>query len=166
MNEEQRKPSKKWYKDWRVYSLIFTPFILLILAGVWVMAAGGSFHPNPKSVYDTAKTELQDAVNDYQNKNNGALPTINGTVTINGSTYRIINICPLLTQNEESLQTVTDSLWCGNGSNDDNWDGGCAQCYAVSSYIWAADDEGNVYSTCVGRYCNASGVDGYQDRWP
>jgi hypothetical protein len=168
MSNEQTKPTKKWYQSRLLYLLVI--ILLLVMVGICVMAVwppvGG--HPGTcrECAYDSAKIELQNAVKDYQNKNNGALPTINGTVTINGSVYQIINICPLLTQNEESLQTVIESLWCGNGSNDDNWDGGCSQCYAASSYIWAADDEGNVYSTCVGRYCNASGVDGYQDRWP
>ncbi|MEA1958189.1 MAG: hypothetical protein U9N44_00730 [Chloroflexota bacterium] len=164
MREEQGK--LKWYKDWRVYSLIFTPIVLIMLAGVWIMAAGGHPTPSMESYYYTAKTELHNAVQDYQNKNHGALPTINGTVTINGSAYRIIDICPLLTQNKESLQTVIESLWCGNGSNDDNWDGGCANCSAYSSYIWAVDDEGNVYSTCVGDYCSVNGVNGFQDEWP
>jgi hypothetical protein len=140
--------------------------ILLVTAVIWGIGAKGNPTPSIESLYYNAKTELQNAVNDYQDKNNEALPTINGTVTINGSAYSIINICPLLTQNEESLQTVIESLWCGNGSNDDNWDGGCAQCDALSSYIWAVDDEGNVYSTCVGNYCNVSGIDGYQEVWP
>jgi hypothetical protein len=164
MSKEHKK--LKWYDIRPIYQFIFIIVILLMIAGVVVMAAGGNPTPSAESFYHRAKIELQNAVTDYQDKNNGALPTINGTVSINGSIYRIINICPLLTQNEESLQTVIESLWCGNGSDDDNWDGGCAECTAYSSYIWAADDEGNVYSTCVGEYCNASGVDGYQDVWP
>jgi len=165
MNKEQGKPAKKWYKYWQLYLLILV--VLLIVAFIYVMSRGEVFvYPKSSAIYNTAKTELQNAVQDYQNENNGALPTINGTVTINGSTYRIINICPLVTQNEEALQTVIESLWCGNSSNDDNWDGGCAECNAYSSYVWAADDQGNVYSTCVGEHCNTSGIDGYQGWWP
>ncbi|MFA5366779.1 MAG: hypothetical protein WC333_02775 [Dehalococcoidia bacterium] len=122
--------------------------------------------PKTGDLYYTAKTELQNTVKDYQNKNNGSLPTINGIVTINGSTYRIIDICTLLTQNEESLQTVNDSLWSGNGTDDDNCDSGCAQCNAYGSYIWAIDEQSNVYSICMDEYCEANGEDGYQGVWP
>lgn len=164
MNEEQEKHTKSSISKPLLYLMVL--IILLCVIGVGVMAAGGHTTPSVESFYYTAKTELQNAVNNYQNKNNGALPTINGSVIINGSTYRIINICPLLTENEESLQTVIESLWCSNGSNDDNWGSSCADCNFYSSYIWAVDNGGNVHSTCVGQYCNASGVDGYQDQWP
>jgi hypothetical protein len=164
MNEEQRKLAKKWYQYWQLYLLILV--VLLIAFIVFMLRGEVEFIPKTGDLYYTAKTELQNAVSDYQSKNNGNLPTINGTVTTNGSTYRIIDICPLLTQNEESLQTVYDSLWSGNSSNDDNCDSGCAQCNAYGSYIWAVDNNGDVYSTCVGKYCNTSGVDGYQDAWP
>jgi uncharacterized membrane protein len=164
MSDEQIKPAKKWYQYWLLYLLILV--VLLMIVGLWVMTIGGHLDTTQESAYGTAKAELQNAVNNYQNKNNGAPPTINGTVTINGSTYKIINICPLLTQNEDSLQTIIESLWCGNGSNDDNWDGGCAECKAYSSYIWAVDDEGNIYSTCVGEHCRSSGTNGFQGRWP
>jgi hypothetical protein len=160
MSEEQRKPAKKWHQ----YLLILV--ILLCVVGICIIAAGGHPTPHEKSLYHRAETELQNAVNDYQNRNNGALPTLNGTVTINSSAYKIIDICPLLTQSGESLKTVVESLWYGNGSNADNCSSGCAECTAYGNYIWAVDDEGNVYSTCVGTYCNASGVDGYQDVWP
>jgi len=142
--------------------------VFIVFAVVYTVVWGlkGDVIISKEGAYKEAKIELQNAVSDYQSKNNGELPTINGTVTINGSVYQIIDICPLLTQNGESLQTVIESLWCGNSSNDDNWDSGCAECNAFSSYIWAADDEGHVYSTCVGEYCKVSGVDGYQDRWP
>jgi hypothetical protein len=164
MNEAQEKPQKKWYKRWQLYLLIlvalFIAFIVFILRGEVEVI------PKTGDLYYTAKTELPNAVYDYQRKNNGALPTINSTVTINGSTYRIIDICALLTQNEESLQTVNDSLWSGNGTDDDNCDSGCAQCNAYGSYIWAIDEQGNVYSTCIGEYCEANGEDGYQGVWP
>jgi hypothetical protein len=167
MSEEQRKPAKRWYKvRLRIFVLLLS-IICVVVVFAYIIPTKGLLGPTClKCAYDSAKTDLQNAVNDYQNKNNGTLPTINGTVTINGSVYPIIDICSLLPQNGESLQTVIESLWCGNGSNDDNWDGGCAECNTFSSYIWAADDEGNIYSTCVGEYCKVSGVDGYQDTWP
>jgi hypothetical protein len=164
MNGGQRK--LKWYKDWRVYSLIFTPIVLMMLAGVWIMAAGGQSSPSKEGAYGIVKTELQNAVNDFQNNNNVSLPTINGTVIINSSTYWIIDICPLLTQNEGSLQKLIDTLWSGNDSDDDNCDGGCAECQAYGSYIWAIDEQGNVYSTCIGEDCEANGEDGYQGVFP
>jgi len=165
MSEEQEK--RKWYEIRRIYLFICIVVILLVIAGVVVMAAGGTVCPSKEGAYRIVKTNLQNAVNTYQNKNDGDLPTINGTVTINGSPCKIVNMCILLEQNEESLKTIHDSLWIGNGSNDDNCDGGCTGCntYNHSSYIWAVDDEGNVHSTCVGEHCNTSGIDGFQ-YWP
>jgi len=168
MNEVQGKPANKWYKDKRgeLFLICIFLIILLIIASVWIMYIGREIHYTKTYVYNTAKAELQNTIKAYQDKNNGALPTINGTVIINGSTYRIINICSLLNQSGEKRLTVLGCLWSGSGSNDDNCDGGCAECTASHSFIWTIDDEGKVYSTCVGKYCNASGVDGYQDAWP
>ena len=162
MSEEQIKPKRKWYRYWSLYLLI--PVILLAIF-IWVMPLGGSLYYTKSFAYETAKTELQTAVRDYQTKNNGTLPTINATVTINGSAYKIINICPLITQNEGKLQTLLDSTWSGNESNDDNCDGGCSACNANHSYIWAVDENGSVHSTYVGKYYVTSGVDGFQG-WP
>lgn len=163
VSKEQGK-SKRWYKNWRVY--LFLLIILLIIASLWVMSIGGSVSPRLENIYDNAKEELRNAVNDYQNQNNGTLPTINGTVTINGSAYEIINICSLLASQGGTLKYLPDSCISINGSDNDNCDAGCTGCWEYSHYIWAVDDEGNVYSTCVGKYCNASGVDRYQDVWP
>jgi hypothetical protein len=160
MSKEQGK--FKWYDIRPIYQFIFIIVILLMIAGIVVMGIGGSVSPSKEGAYGIVKTDLQNAVNDYQNKNDGALPTINGTITINGSAYKIINICLLPTQNEVSLQHIIGSLWGGNGSYDDNCDGGCAECTTYGSYIWTVDDEGNVYSTCVGERCNTSGIDGFQ----
>jgi hypothetical protein len=165
MSVEPEKLKGKWYKNW--WNYLFLLILLLFIASLCVMSIGGQVTPSKESGYNEAKLILRNAVNDYYDSNNGDFPSINGTVTINHSSYRIINICQLLTQNEELLEEdAFYSLWSGNGSNDDNCDGGCAQCHAYSHYIWAVDDEGNIYSTCVGASCNTSGVDGYQDVWP
>jgi len=166
MSEEQEKPAKKWYTIRRVYLFICMLVILLMIAGIVVMSIGGSFTYVREYTYDTAKVELQNAVKDYQNKNNGALPTVNGTVTINSSTYNIANICPLLTQNGGEKRTFLDCIWSGNRSADDNCDGGCAGCRATNHYIWAVDGNGSVYSTCVGDACEAHNQNGYQGVWP
>ena len=164
MSEEQRKP--KWYEIRPIYQFTFIIVILLILAGVCVMAAGGHPTPSAESFYHRAKTELQNAVQNYQNKNNGVLPTINGTVTVNGSLCHIIDICALLVSEGGKLNQVPDGYISINGSDNDNCDAGCGGCNTAYSYIWAVDNNGDVYSTCVGKYCNASGVDGFQDAWP
>ena len=164
MSEEQEKP--KWYEIRPVYLFICILVILLVIAGVVVMAVGGHVTTCRECAYDTAKTDLQNAVQDYQDKNNGALPTINGTVTINNSSYKIVNICSLLDSQGCTLQYVPDGCTSINGSDNDNCDAGCEGCYQEFSYIWAVDDEGNVHSTCVGEHCNTSGVDGYQYTWP
>ena len=165
MSKEQEK--LKWYEIRRIYLFICILFILLMIAGFSVVAFT---EPNittcRECAYDSAKIELQNAVNDYQNKNNGAVPTINGTVTVNGSLCHIIDICALLVSEGGKLNQVPDGYISINGSDNDNCDAGCTGCWEYSHYIWAVDDEGDVYSTCIGDYCNASGVDGYQDVWP
>ena len=118
------------------------------------------------SAYNSVRDDIQNAVAQYASVHYGVYPTISGTVTINGSVYNIIDICPLLTSEGGLLRQVPDGVISINDSNNDNCDSGCLGCDASFSYIWAVDDEGNVYSTCVGEECTASGEDGYQDVWP
>ena len=151
---------------WLPFTLI-TSCIVAIVAVLTYMAYGGYPGSYTKSfAYETARTELQNAIRDYQNKNNRAIPILNTTVTINGSAYHIIDICPLIAQNKTQVRTFLDCLWSGNGSNNDNCDSGCSVCSQYHSYIWAVDENGIVHSTCVGQYCNISSVDGYQGSWP
>ena len=131
------------------------------------MSIGGSGPPSNRTyVYSTIKSQLQNAVQDYQDKNEGGFPTVNGNVTVNGSLYHIIDICALLVSNGGKLSYTPGNCVRINGSDNDNCDGGCEGCWEYSHYIWAIDESGNVYSTCIGSDCSAYNTDGYQGVWP
>jgi hypothetical protein len=163
LSEEQRK-SKRWYKNW--WNYFFILIFILFIAALCVMSIGGSLTPSRESVYSHNQKSLQDAVKDYQNRNDGALPTVNGTVTVNGSLCHIIDVCALLVPEGGKLNQVPDTCTSINGSNNDNCDAGCEGCWEYSHYIWVVDESGNVYSTCVGSDCIAYNADGYQSVYP
>jgi hypothetical protein len=102
----------------------------------------------------------------YQDDNDGKLPVINATVNIGGHDFQIVDICALLTSGDSMLSDVPVGLASVNGSGNDNCDAGCEGCHSDYHYVWAVDDEGNVYSTCVGEDCDANGEDGFQGVWP
>ena len=131
-----------------------------------MMYGGGTWPPATQAAYNTIKEELQNAVQYYQHNNNGTLPTINGTMTINGSVCQILDICSLLTSQNGTLRAVPDGIWSGNDSTDDNCDDGCEGCFNTSHYVWTIDNNGSLYSTCVGEDCDANGEDGYQGVLP
>ena len=169
MNEEQEKPAKKkWYKNWS--NILLLAIIVIVICGIvalaGIMSIGGGTGTSPQAAYATVKEQLTSAVEVYQANNSGALPTLNGTVTINGSVYQIIDVCSLLTSQGGLLRNVPDGIWSSNGSTDDNCDSGCEGCRNTSHYIWAVNSNGNLHSTCVGNDCKANGQDGYQGIWP
>lgn len=139
--------------------------LIIIMFGLWFYGAatcGACIDYSRSYAYNTSREELQGAVKNYQNKNGGALPMLNGTVNINGSVYHIVDVCLLLESNGGILKHSSDCLW---SASDDNCNGSCEGCDSITSYIWAVDENGILHSTCVGQYCNSSGVDGYQG-WP
>lgn len=119
-----------------------------------------------EDAYNSDKFELRDGVIAYMIENDDMMPIIDGSVNINGSECRIIDICILTSTESEMLHRAPESCVSTNGPDNDNCDGGCEGCSNTSHYIWAIDDNGNVYSTCVDEECEANGEDGYQDVWP
>jgi hypothetical protein len=119
-----------------------------------------------EQAYAAVYNGLQNAVMAYAANNSGALPTINGTVNISGYDFQIIDICALLTSEGGILSEVPEGIAGVNGSDNDNCDAGCEGCLETNHYIWAIDDYGYIYSTCVGANCSEYNSDGYQDVWP
>ena len=164
MSEDQGKPKSKWYRN-----RIFIACAVIVIVGV--SAAGAywgtrSGDDGSRDGYDRTKAIVADAVMVYKSEHEGKLPTTNGTVDIGGKNYSIVNICVLLGKEIGTVWDVPAKLWSGNGSDNDNCDGGCTGCLNTSHYILAVDGNGSVYSTCVGANCSTHSTDGYQGVWP
>ena len=160
MSEEQRKPTFKWYKQrLNIVSIVCIAALVILIVYISEISTHVSIH-SAEDAYNTANNEINAAVKDYQTKHNELSPIINT------SDHNIINVCALLISMGGTLRLTPEGLWSGNGSSDDNCDGGCEGCSNTSHYVWAVDEQGNVYSTCIGEDCEANGEDGYQDIWP
>jgi hypothetical protein len=165
--EEQGKPAKIWHiKRSSMINLAITVIVIGGIVALFTISIGGPGPRSPQAAYNIIKEEVQEAVNEYQANNSALLSTLNGTVAINGSVYRILDVCSLLRSQGGWLRAVPDGIWSGNGSADDNCDSGCGGCSEYSHYIWAVDGNVSVHSTCVGSSCKANGQDGYQGVWP
>jgi hypothetical protein len=135
--------------------------------GEYVTIAVTSEQPDPnEEAYNSAYSDLQNAVVAYATDNNGVFPTINGTANISGYDLQIIDICSLLTSEGGMLNEVPEGVAIINGSDNDNCDAGCDGCLDTNHYLWAIDEYGYVYSTCVGTNCSEYNTDGYQGVWP
>jgi hypothetical protein len=139
--------------------------ILCIIAFVIYSAIGAQYGTSCEG-YRCYEDKILDAVQDYQHKNDGALPVVNATVNISGYDYQIIDICALLTSAGGILSEVPVGLASVDSPNDDNCDAGCEGCHADFHYIWAVDEEGSVYSACVGANCSEYNRDDFQGVWP
>jgi Na+-transporting methylmalonyl-CoA/oxaloacetate decarboxylase gamma subunit len=160
VNKEKIKPTKKWYKQrLNIVGIVFIATLVILIVYILVISTHVSIH-SAEDAYNTTNNEIQAAVKDYQTKHNELSPIINT------SDRNIINVCVLLISMGGSLRLTPNGLWSSNGSNDDNCDGGCEGCFNTSHYVWAVDDQGNVYSTCIGEDCEANGEDGYQGVFP
>lgn len=167
MNEDQKESGHKWHKQ-TIVQWFFVVLVLCVIAGVIVMGVGGQYGPPGcgQGYLCYKGVKIPNAVRAYQDDNDGKLPVINATVNIGGHDFQIVDICALLTSGDSMLSDVPVGLASVNGSGNDNCDAGCEGCKSDYHYIWAVDDEGNVYSTCVGDECEANGEDGFQDVWP
>jgi hypothetical protein len=119
-----------------------------------------------EQAYDAVYSGLQNAVMVYAANGSGMFPTINGTVNISGYDFQIIDICTLLTSEGGTLSEVPEGIASFDGADNDNCDAGCDGCLETNHYIWAVDDYGYIYSTCVGASCSDYNSDGYQGVWP
>ena len=134
--------------------------------GEYVTISSTSEMPTPEEVaYNSAYSDLLEAVSSYYIDNDGVFPTINGTVNVSGYDLQILDICALLTSAGGILSEVSEGVASVEGSDNDNCDAGCGGCLAASHYIWAVDESG-IYSTCVGAECEANSEDGFQGVWP
>ena len=139
---------------------------LLFYSYYWAIFKLPDLQNENLSIYVTAKGYVQEMVKHYQSENNGNLPTINGTVTINGKAYDIIDLCAILININSSRPEAYYPQYFAitiNGSDNDNCDSGCNGCWPQWYYIWAVDKSGKVYSTCMGDGCSAHNQDGFQD---
>ena len=135
--------------------------------GEYVTIARTSEQPDPnKQAYDSAYNSLQNAAMAYATEHEGVFPTINGTVNISSYDYQLVDICPLLTSEGGILNEMPEGVTSINGSDNDNCDAGCEGCLDTNHYLWAIDEYGYVFSTCVGSNCSEYNADGYQGVWP
>ena len=157
--------TKKLTKRESIWALltIAAGIAAIALLSISIKYPPSSFH---ETAYNGVRKELSIAVADYMGQHNNMLPVINGTVSVNGMRYPIIDICALLKSNGGELHTMLNGCASVNGSNDDNCDSGCIGCEGNYSYIWAVDASGGVHSACVGSNCSAQNMDGYQKVWP
>jgi prepilin-type N-terminal cleavage/methylation domain-containing protein len=146
--------------------LLIVMLILAILAGVVVLSVGGLFQNAGESAYKTLKDQIQSVVTAYSTIHDTELPPTVGTVNISGN-KSILDMCSILLPGG-MMRTAPDGCILINGSANDNCDSNasCSGCQATFHYIWAIDNQGNVYSSCVGSKCNMTNTDGYQDVWP
>lgn len=135
--------------------------------GQYLTISSASEIPSPEEEsYNSAYSDLQNAVVAYATNNSGVFPTINGTVNISGYDLQIIDICSLLTTDNAVLSEVPEGVASVNGSDNDNCDTGCDGCSDTNHYIWTIDEYGYIFSTCVGVNCSEYNSDGYQGVWP
>jgi hypothetical protein len=138
----------------------------VVQEGLYLTISSTSEIPSPEEeAYNSAYDDLQNAVVAYYYDNEGAFPTINGTVNISGYDSQILDICALLTSAGGNLIEVPEGIASVEGSDNDNCDTDCGGCSAANHYIWAVNDYG-IYSTCVGANCSEYNSDGYQGVWP
>ena len=144
------------------FSLAITVVLCIILLGtVFTIPAKAQYQ---NDLYNEAKQGIQRLVVIWMNDHGGELPILNPDVTVNisGNGNYIIDICVLM-ESDDSLRVTPLSCVELDGPSNDNCDGsGCTWCWPEQNYIWALNDDGRVYSTCVGVDCSATGEDGYQ----
>ncbi len=157
--------AKKLTKKELIWTLvaIVAGIAAIVLLSISIKFPPSSFH---ETAYNGVHEELRIAIADYVDKHSGALPVVGGNVSVNGTSYQIIDICALLKSNGGELHTMLNGCAAVNGSGNDNCDAGCIGCEGNHSYIWIVDAAGDIHSTCVGSNCSAQYTDGYQQVWP
>jgi hypothetical protein len=157
--------TKKLTKKELVWSLLA---IAAGIAAIALLSISIKFPPSHfhETAYNGVHKELQIAVDDYMDTHNGALPVSGAKVSVNGTSYPIVDICMLLKSNGGELHTMLDGCIAVDGSGNDNCDAGCTGCEGNHSYIWVVDVDGGIHSACVGSNCSAQYTDGYQQVWP
>ena len=147
--------------------------IISILASTVALSAGGISDRARQIAYDEVKSQIQNAIIAHL-ISSASFPVTGTTVTMDGDTYNIIDVCTL-TGPEGLLREVPTGCWQGTAVDDDNCDGSgnasCTGCEAEAHYIWAIGTRGEVVSACKntdanGGGCSNNASDGYQAVWP
>ena len=128
--------------------------------------SSGQSESSKAAAYAVTKDELKNSIADYSTRYSGAFPMPLGTVIVNGISRNIIDFNGLLAANGGLLSHVPAGTYSAAGANNDNCDGGANGCSTYAHYIWAMDNYGNVYSTCMGSDCGSNNASGYQGVWP
>jgi hypothetical protein len=167
MSEEQIKPKRKWYKNWRtVLAWCFVIFIVSLMAIYFNMVGGQFATTDIGSAYPDAREQIQNAVTAYQANNNNSLPILSGTyANANCSDCSVINISALLIENGGTLRQAPDGLNLSASDNDNCGGNASLGCVNGNHYIWIVDTSGEVFSYCTGAGCTSNNSS-YQGVWP
>jgi hypothetical protein len=152
----------KRFKHWR--SVVLVIALIGLVFGGWYFTSQAIRDVYPQA-WASWQEEIQDAVMEYRDANNGSLPIVgSGAVIVDDEQQSIIDICLLV----ESKLMLSVPATCISlpGADNDNCDGGNCSCHKTAHYTWTTDSNGNVHSACIGEQCDKNKTDGYQDVWP
>jgi len=129
-------------------------------------------YANKPITYNTVRPYIENAVIAYMSDHNGERPPHQGTYDITCYKYNesvaltcdIIDICSLV-GDMDLLRTVPHGCYGENGEAGTNFYSGQCDNPEDGDYVWLMDEEGTVYSTCIGDKCDANNEDGYQGVW-
>jgi type II secretory pathway pseudopilin PulG len=146
--------------------LLIVMVIIIILAGVIVMAVGGVFGNARSAAYNTAKDQIQKAVTSYTANKASLLPTLAGSYTnAECQNCKVVDLNALLTANDGMLRQAPTGINLSADLNDNCGGNASLGCKSGNSYIWILNSQGNVYSYCMGPECKTNNS-GYQNVWP
>ena len=160
---------------------------LILLSGIVLLACacegdrGAEPTPTPKptdtkeeSAYWDDDNTLQNTIGIWRGRYpDEPIPAVNGTVTVDGEERYIVDFCYLYggtySGDMQSYKLVPESAISINGADNDNCDKypkSPTLCHREYHYIWAMDEIGVVYSTCIGDDCWANNESGFQGVYP
>ena len=162
-------------------------FALILLSGIVLLACAcegdGGAEPTPTPKPTNTKEEraywdddntLQNTIGTWRQRYpDEPIPIVNGTVAIDGEERTIVDFCYLYggasSGDMQSLKLVPESAISINGADNDNCDNypkSPTLCHRNYHYIWAMDEIGVVYSTCIGDECWSNNESGFQGVYP
>ncbi|MFA5374867.1 MAG: type II secretion system protein [Dehalococcoidia bacterium] len=174
---------KKWglgprKSGFTLIELLVVMAILAILAGVVVIAVGGSFGSAQSNAYTIARDDIFNAMIAYAADNNGYFP-VNDSIHMpinadcaTATSCHIIDMSALLVKSEGMFYKMPEGVAALSGDEDDNCDQGSGTtCNKEGHYIWGMSPSGNIVSYCTDQASEAEGTcisnaSGYQGIWP
>jgi hypothetical protein len=152
----------KRFKHWRSVVLVIVLIGLVFSGWYFTSQAIRSIYPQ---AWASWQDQIQDAVIEYRDANNGSLPIVGiGAVIVDDEGQHIIDMCALV--ESHLIPSTPSSCVSLPGADNDNCDGGNCSCHEKANYVWTVDSEGFVHSICIGTQCEKANVDGYQNVWP